>query len=137
MVSEINSIKLIQNRTLSDYFNELINEKIDLKIASNMLLGDISAYLNKKEKIITDTTLSKERFIELVKMYEDNTITSKNLKDILDTVLESTDSIEKIIKDKGIENISNDDEIRQIDQPAAVLPNRMDPRRQALYRRYA
>ena len=113
-VSELNANKLVQNKVLSDYFNELINEKIDLKIASNMLLGDISAYLNKNEKIITDTTLSKERFIELVKMYEDNTITSKNLKDILDTVLESTDSIEKIIKDKGIENISNDDEIRQI-----------------------
>ena len=51
-VSEINATKLIQNRSLSDYFNELLNENTNLKIASNLLLGDISAYLNKEEKTI-------------------------------------------------------------------------------------
>ena len=65
-VSEINTTKLIQNRSLSNYFNCLLEEKINHQIASNLLLGDISAYLNKNEKEITDTTLSKERFIELV-----------------------------------------------------------------------
>ena len=113
-VPEINANKIVQNRPLSDYFNELLNEQTNFKIASNLLLGDISAYLNKKEKVITDTTLTKERLIELVKNVEDNTLTSKNLKDILETVLESTDSIEKIIKDSGIENITDDSAIREI-----------------------
>ena len=99
-VSEINANKLIQNRPLSDYFNTLLDEKIDFKIASNLLLGDISAYLNKNEKEITNTTLTKERFIELVNDYSNNTITSKNLKDIIDDVLESEKTIKEIIKEK-------------------------------------
>ena len=113
-VSEINAKKLVQNRSLSDYFNTLLDEKIDFQIASNMLLGDISAYLNKNEIDITKTTLTKSRFVELVNSYKENKITSKNLKEILDTILESNDTISEIIKKKGIENISNDDEIRKI-----------------------
>ena len=113
-VSEINTQKLIQNRSLSDYFNTLLEEKTSHQIASNLLLGDISAYLNKNEKEITETTLTKERFLELIKLMEDNTLTSKNLKDILDKVLESTKTIAEIIKEQGIENITDDTEIRNV-----------------------
>lgn len=113
-VSEINAAKLVQNRPLSDYFNELLEEDTNFKIASNLLLGDISAYLNKEEKEITDTTLTKERFLELIKNMENNTLTSKNLKDILDKILEDTSSIEEIIKVSGIENITDDSAIREV-----------------------
>jgi aspartyl-tRNA(Asn)/glutamyl-tRNA(Gln) amidotransferase subunit B len=113
-ISEVNAKKIVQNRSLSDYLNTLLNEETDFKIASNMLLGDISAYLNKNEKQITDTTLTKERFLELIKAYKDNIITSKNLKDMLDTVLETDKTVEEIIKEQGIENISDDEELRKI-----------------------
>lgn len=113
-VPEINANKLILNRTLSDYFNTLLNEKIDFKIASNMLLGDISAYLNKTEKEIQNTTLTKNRFVELVNAYAEGIITSKNLKDMLDTIMESNNSISEIMKEQGIENITDDSEIREI-----------------------
>ncbi|MBR2678500.1 MAG: Asp-tRNA(Asn)/Glu-tRNA(Gln) amidotransferase subunit GatB [Bacilli bacterium] len=113
-VSDINTTKLVQNRSLSDYFNELLEEKTNFQIASNLLLGDISAYLNKHEKLITDTTLTKERFLDLIKLMDDKTLTSKNLKDILDDVLESKKSISEIMKDKGIENITDDKEIREV-----------------------
>ncbi len=113
-VSEINTNKLVQNRPLSDYFNELLNENTNFKIASNLLLGDISAYLNKKDIQITDTKLTKEKFLDLIKKYEDNTITSKNLKEILDIIMESDKSIDEIMKENGIENITDDSEIREV-----------------------
>lgn len=113
-VSEINTQKLIQNRSLSDYFNTLLSDKTNHQIASNLLLGDISGYLNKHEKEITDTTLTKARFLELIKLMEDKTLTSKNLKDILDSVLEKEDSISDIMKEEGIENITDDNEIKAV-----------------------
>ena len=113
-VTEVNAIKIIQNRAMSDYFNELLNENTNFKIASNLLLGDIAAYLNREEKEITDTTLTKERFLDLIKNMEDNTLTSKNLKDIIDKVLESTLTISEIIKESGIENITDDSAIRDV-----------------------
>lgn len=113
-VPEVNANKIVQNRSLSDYFNELLEENTNFKIASNLLLGDIAAYLNKEEKLITETTLTKDRFLELIKNMEDNTLTSKNLKDILNKVLEDTSSISDIIKSSGIENITDDSAIRDV-----------------------
>ena len=111
-VSELNANKIVQNRPISDYFNELLNEKTNFKIASNLLLGDIAAYLNKNEKQITETTLTKERFLDLIDSMESEKLTSKNLKDILEVVLETEKTIDEIVKEQGIENITDDTEIR-------------------------
>lgn len=113
-ILEANAVKLIQNRSLSDYLNELLDEDINFKVASNILLGEVSAYLNKTEKTITDTTLNKERFIELVNKMSDGTLTSKNMKDIIDTIMESTDSIEAIMKSSGVQNITDDSMIKDV-----------------------
>ena len=113
-ISEINTKKLVANRSLSDYMNLFLYDKFDHQIASNLLLGDISAYLNRTEKDITETTLTKERFMELVKLISDNKLSSKNLKEILDEILESTESIQEIMKKRGIENITDDTEIRKV-----------------------
>ena len=113
-ILEANAVKLIQNRSLSDYMNELLDTNINFKVAYNILLGEVSAYLNKTEKTINDTTLTKERFIELVNKMDDGTLTSKNMKDIIDTIMESTDSIEDIIKSSGVQNITDDSMIKDV-----------------------
>lgn len=113
-ISEVNAKKLVQNRSLSDYLNELLEEKIDFKTASNLLLGDISAYLNKNEIEITKTYLTKEKFIELTNNISDNTLTSKNLKEIIDTIMESEKSIQEIVKEAGIKNITDDTAIKEM-----------------------
>ncbi len=113
-ISEVNAKKLVQNRSLSDYLNDLFEEKIDFKTASNLLLGDISAYLNKNEIEITKTNLSKEKFVELTNNISDGTLTSKNLKEILDTVMESDKTIEEIIKEAGIKNITDNSAITEM-----------------------
>lgn len=113
-ISEVNAKKLVQNRSLSDYLNELLEEKIDFKTASNLLLGDISAYLNKNETEITKTYLTTEKFIELTNNISDGTLTSKNLKEILDTIMESDKTIKEIIKEAGIKNITDDSAIKEM-----------------------
>ena len=113
-ISEINANKLIANRNLSDYLNKFIDTDLNFKEASNLLLGDVSAYLNREEKEIYDTKLTMDKFSNLVKKMEDNTLTSKNLKDILDKILESDKSIDQIIKECGISNITDSNMLRDI-----------------------
>ena len=113
-VSETNAKKLVQNKSLSDYFNTILDENTNFKIASNLLLGDISAYLNRTEKLITETSLTKERFKDLIDKMETGTLTSKNLKDILDKVLEEDKAIDDIIKEAGIENITYTTALREV-----------------------
>ena len=113
-VSELNANKLIQNRSLSDYFNQLLDKKLDHNTAANLLLGDISAYLNKEEKDITDTTLTIDRFIDLIECISSKTITSKNLKEILEKVLTEETSIKEIISSSDIKNITDTSELTKI-----------------------
>ena len=113
-ILEANATKLILNRSLSDYLNSILDKDINFKVASNLLLGDISAYLNKEDKEITSITLTTDRFIELVNLMDKGTLTSKNLKDILDTIMSSSDSIEKIMKDSGVQNITDDSMIKEV-----------------------
>lgn len=113
-VSETNAKKLVQNKSLSDYFNTILDENTNFKIASNLLLGDISAYLNRTGKLITETSLTKERFKDLIDKMETGTLTSKNLKDILDKVLEEDKAIDDIIKEAGIENITDTTALREV-----------------------
>ena len=106
--------KIIANRMLSDYLNEFLDTDLDFKTAGNLLLGDISFYLNKEEKRIEDTTLTSDKFLDLVSKVNDGSLTSKNVKDILELVLTSSLSIEEIIKKVGISNITDTGALEEI-----------------------
>lgn len=111
-ISKVNADKLIQNKQLSDYLLGL--EDIDLVIASNLLLGDISAYLNKNEISLMDTKLTHDKFRELVTKLSKQEITNKVFKDILVDLMESEKSVSLIISSKGIETISDEGKLLEV-----------------------
>ena len=113
-ISEINSNKIINHREMSDYLNKFIDTDLDFVIASNLLLGDIQSYLNKNNKHLSDTKLSDDKFMSLVSKIKNGELTSKNVKDIIDDILDKDISCDEIIKEKGISNINNDDEVLDI-----------------------
>ena len=113
-VSELNASKIIANRSLSDYLNEFLDTNMNFVTAINLLLGDISFYLNREEKQITDTCLTKEKMMDLVEKIDSNTLSSKNLKEIIDDILESNKSIDEIMKEKNITNITDTSLLKEI-----------------------
>ena len=113
-ISEINSDKIINHREMSDYLNQFIDTDLDFVIASNLLLGDIASYLNKNLKSLFDTKLSNDKFMDLVSKIKKGELTSKNVKDIICDILERDDSIDSIIKEKGISNITDNNQVLEI-----------------------
>lgn len=113
-VSELNIKKIIANRALSDYLNTYLDTNLNFQTATNLLLGDISFYLNKEEKEITDTHLTKEKMLELVEKIDNNTLSSKNVKEIISDILESNKSIQEIMKEKNITNITDTSLLKDI-----------------------
>ena len=104
----INIEKIIANKALSDYLEKFLDT--NLVIASNLLLGDIEAYLNKSSKKIFETKLSDDKFRELVNKLSSGSITNKIFKDILVDIMETDKSIDDIINEKGL-NLVNDDNL--------------------------
>lgn len=106
-MSKINTEKLIANKSLSDFLNEFLDTEIDFQTASNLLLGDISSYLNKENKTIYETKLSKEKFTVLVDKIFSRELTSKNVKELLTDLLEKDQEIDEVILKKHISNITD------------------------------
>ena len=109
-ISDVNIDKLINNKPLSDFLGKFIDKNINLKIASNILLGDISSYLNKTGQKITNTYL-ENKFIDIVNSLNEGKMSSKNFKEIINDCLEKDDTLENILKDNNISLVSNEDDL--------------------------
>lgn len=112
-MTKLNIEHILLNRDLSDFLDKFIG-KIDMQTASNLLLGDIASYLNRTNKTISKTMLTESKFIELVNKVFTKELTSRNVKDILDDYLEKDITLEDLIKEKGIENISDTGALEQV-----------------------
>ena len=107
-INDINVEKIIQNRTISDYLNKFIG-KINLVIASNLLLGDIAAYLNKYEMALENTKCTDEKFIDVVNYLDKGKINSKIFKMILEDIMETDLSIDEILASHNIKEMSEEE----------------------------
>ena len=105
-IQSINIEKIISNKEVSDY---MIGLNCNLVIASNLLLGEISAYLNKTNKHILDTKLTKELFENLVNKLDNKEITNQIAKEILPDLMEKDIDLEKIVEEKNKNSLSEDD----------------------------
>ena len=112
-ISEINAKKILQNMPLSDYLNKYIDKNINLVIASNLLLGDIAAYLNKYEMTLDKTHLTDDKFIDVVNKLDSGKINSKIFKTILDDIMETDDSVEKVLSNHDVKSMT-EEELAQI-----------------------
>lgn len=111
-VSPINANKVIQNKDLSDYLEEF--SSINLVTATNLLLGDIQAYLNKNNVRIFDTKLTPSKFMELVDKIDKKEITSKIFKELINDILETDLSISELLEKNGIKVMNNKEELIKI-----------------------
>ena len=113
-LSSLQIEKLINNRSLNDYFLGLLDYETNYVTAVNLLLSDISSYLNKHNKVITDTHLSYEKLVSVVKALEDKEISNKNVKDLIDSLMENDLTLKELKKEFKIENITDDSFIKEV-----------------------
>ena len=105
-IQDINIEKILANKEISDY---LLHLNCNLVIASNLLLGEISAYLNKNDKELEDTKLTREIFEKLVNKLDSKDITNQIAKEIIPTIMDSDVDLDKLISDKTKNSLSSDD----------------------------
>lgn len=116
--------KLINNRSLNDYFLRLLEYKTNYVTAVNLLLSDISSYLNKHNKVITDTHLSYEKLVNVVEALESGELSNKNVKDLINSFMENDLTLEELKKDFKIKNITDDNFIKEV--ISKVIENNSD-----------
>ncbi|HSH24891.1 MAG TPA: Asp-tRNA(Asn)/Glu-tRNA(Gln) amidotransferase subunit GatB [Massilibacterium sp.] len=105
---------LTLTKEMSDFFDDTVKAGADAKLAANWLMGDVSAYLNAEQKELTDVALTPELLAKLVQLIEKGTISSKIAKKVFVDVIEKGEDPEKVVKAKGLVQISDEGELRKI-----------------------
>jgi len=117
---------LTDDRAVAEYFEAAVATGGNPKQVANLIMGDISAYLNNERKSIRDIALKPETLAELVKLIEDNTISTKIAKDILPELLVQGGSAKELVERKGLIQISDTSAIEQaIDAVIAAHPDEL------------
>jgi len=106
-LTEYDANVLVVNKTLSDFFDEMVKLGADAKLSANWLMGDVSGYLNAEQVEITETKLTPENLAGLVKLISDGTISSKIAKKVFNELVKNGGDPEKIVKEKGMVQISD------------------------------
>ena len=98
---------LTLTKEMSDIFEKTVSLGADPKLASNYLMVDVNAYLNKVQKELSETKLTAEGLAGMIKLITDGTISSKIAKKVFAELIEHGGDAAQIVKEKGLVQVSD------------------------------
>ena len=113
-------------RAMAEYFDATVVAGADAKLASNWIMGELSKHLNAGEMTIENSPVSAQNLAALIALIGKGTISSKIAKKVFEEMWSSGNDPEKIVKEKGLVQITDTKAIEAIvdkaiaDNPKAV-----------------
>lgn len=118
---------LTGTRDLSLWFEEAAAASKSPKRVANLIIAELLAVLNEKKETILDVKISPKHIAELADALEDKKITSKQGKEVFAEMLETNKLPSVIIKEKGMEVVSDAGAIEKIvDEVIAANPKAIE-----------
>lgn len=112
-ISEYDAGVLTASTSISAYFETVVS-KHSPKLTTTWITSELFGRLNKAALTIDDSPVSADMMIELLDLLEDNTISGKIAKDVLDIMMETKESPTKIVEEKGLKQVADTGAIEKI-----------------------
>ena len=125
-ISNYDATILVKEKAVADYYEETIKLGANPKSSSNWITSVILGHLNKFDLSINDIFLTPNMLVDLIKLIDDSTISSKQAKEVLYEALTEEKEPTKIVEEKGMKQIGDTDTINKIilevldEQPASI-----------------
>jgi aspartyl-tRNA(Asn)/glutamyl-tRNA(Gln) amidotransferase subunit B len=107
---------LIASKPLADFFEEAVKLYPHPTTVANWLVGELTAYLNENKKVLTELDFTPPQLAEILTLIENGTLSGKLAKTVLYEVLNSGKQAKDIIAERGLSQISDEDEMIKIVQ---------------------
>ena len=106
--------EISKNMEIADYFDEVL-EYFDKnpQLVTNWILSEVMAVLNRDGIEIMAFQIEPEQLAALISRIEDKTISSKIAKNLFGQMLSSSDTVDLMIKQQGLEQITDEVSINQ------------------------
>lgn len=112
-INEYDANVLTMSKEISNFFEKMI-KKHNVKLCITWLTSELFGRLNKKNISIDESPVSTDNMIELLDLIENNTISGRIAKDVLDLMIETQESPIKIVEKNNLKQNTNIDEIQKI-----------------------
>ena len=113
-LSDYDANVLSVDPNLSNFFEEVVVRSKNPKLASNWIMGELSAFLNKENLSILETKIDSINLGNLISRIEDSTISGKIAKEIFEEMWNSKKSPDEIIEEKGLKQVTDSSEIEKV-----------------------
>lgn len=113
-VTDKDAKTLVKSKDISDYFEKVLELGGDAKEASNWITTRLLGYMNNNDKSINEVYMTPNMLVELMDMIKTSKISSQQGKEVFSLVLQEEKSPSDIVKEKGMEQISDENVIRDI-----------------------
>ena len=104
---------LVSDKATSEYFEDVVKNR-NPKLVTTWVTGELFSILNKKNLIIEDSPITSKQLGELVDNIENGKISNRQAKEVLEEMCESGKGALEIIDEKGLSQISNENEIESL-----------------------
>ena len=113
-IKQTDAEEISKNMEIADYFDEVL-EYFDKnpQLVTNWILSEVMAVLNRDGIEIMAFQIEPEQLASLISRIEDKTISSKIAKNLFGQMLSSTDTVDLMIKQQGLEQITDEVSINQ------------------------
>ncbi|OUN59695.1 aspartyl/glutamyl-tRNA amidotransferase subunit B [Ligilactobacillus salivarius] len=105
---------LTQTKEMSDFYDATVAAGADPKLAANWLMGEVNAYLNSKQVELSDTALTPEHLATMIKLIEDETISSKIAKKVFKEIITNNTEPKAWVESKGMVQLSDPAKLQPI-----------------------
>ena len=114
-IKKEDAYEITRNIDLIEYFEESLETyNGNPQLLANLLLTEIMAIINKENIEINDLDIAPQSLAQLVERLDDGTISSKIAKDILNQLKEGNFSVDDLIEDQGLQQITDEDQIKSV-----------------------
>ena len=114
-IKEEDAYEITRNIDLIDYFEESLETyNRNPQLLANFLLTEIMAITNKANIEINDLDIAPQSLAQLIERLDDGTISSKIAKDILNQLKDGNFSVDDLIEDQGLQQITDEDQIKSV-----------------------
>lgn len=114
-IKEEDAYEITRNIDLIDYFEESLETyNRNPQLLANFLLTEIMAITNKANIQINDLDITPQSLAQLIERLDDGTISSKIAKDILNQLKDGNFSVDDLIEDQGLQQITDEDQIKSV-----------------------
>jgi aspartyl-tRNA(Asn)/glutamyl-tRNA(Gln) amidotransferase subunit B len=115
---------LSSSREIADYFDACVALYPQAKPVSNWVMGEVLRALKEDNREIADCPVTPRLLTEMLKLVESGTISGKIAKTVFDEMYKSGNEPAKIVKEKGLVQVSDSGAIEKIiDEVLAANPD--------------